>query len=162
MVASLICQTLNPKTKSNNDEMPCKDIETIYESNNFVDNSDADGESHRETSKILRYTGHQETSILRSVEAKSKPAAKRQLPVLPRDALRLPSGMNHKTDGLNDLFVIAIGGLDSDRQLVHRFVPSTNRWNVLAALPEPRRHHSVTALQHVLYVAGGQNINSLV
>lgn len=74
----------------------------------------------------------------------------------------LPHRSGNNADGMIEFNVIVIGGLDGHRQLLHRFVPSTGHWDVLSAMPEPRRRHSITALQQFVYVAGGKDMQSLV
>lgn len=177
LVASLINQTLKPKSNKesntdpdNNikqqadaevagDEIPCKDIETIFASKTFVDNSDVDVEiqTFPNPTQILHFTGHHEiTACIQNV--KPKPTTS-HVPALSREAFKLP---HPSTAGTNVLSVIAIGGFENGRQFVHRFIPSTNCWDVLTVLPEPRHHQAITAMQHILYVAGGLDVNTMV
>lgn len=172
LIASLISQTMKTKNKTQSenepvnkidkspnvedisDNIPCKDIDTIFTSNTFTESSDLDVEIQGASKQILRFTCHPER-FPRPEDLKPKP--KRRLPVLSRIFFKLP----HTSD-VNELCVIAVGGLECNRQLLHRFVPSKDRWDVWSALPEPRHRHALTALQHVVYFAGGVDMKSLV
>lgn len=135
------------------DEIPCKDVETLYQSTTFVESSDLE-ELTRPT-QVLRYTGRVQPN-----------PQKRHLPVLPLNAFRWPPfGKSLPSQpGLTEMCLIAIGGLASEggRQPVHRFSPSTNQWQVVSAMPDSRQNHSTVVLQHMVYVAGGMDIKQSV
>lgn len=174
LVASLMMGQHTPKlipsTQHNSeltfdtDHVPCKDVETLFESSTFVDHSDVDAINDAASCKILRFTGPTSPESgppqPRTTERR-KPLERRLLPVVNRGALKLPLvPANHP--GMIDLCVIAIGASTNGRQLVHRFVPAANQWDVVSALPDARHHNSMVALQHVLYVAGGKDVKQSV
>lgn len=147
------------------------DTKIIFQSKNYLASDDS---STKSRSKILRYNPANITSMtsLRTRESVSPISVKYLKKRLPLSEFQLmcqhlPS--KSFTTSFSNLrsqpcdTILTFGGLNTkaksssndDGRHVYQYVPSKNRWNFVAFMPNSRQYHSAVIFQGRIYIAGG-------
>lgn len=153
---------------------PCQDTKILFQSQNYAA---SDYSSTKSRSKILRYNHTDITSsaTLRTRESVSSISVKYLKKRLPFSEFQLmcqhlPNKSNTSSIPTKSALrsqpsdtILTFGGLNTkaknvsndDGRHVYQYIPSKNRWNFVAFMPNSRQYHSAVIFQGRIYIAGG-------